>query len=367
MPHTPVINQARLLSTFLSLLKIDSPSGQEQPVIGDLESRLTALGLITEIDATGNLIGRLAGHGEPLILCAHVDHVVPCIGINPKVTDGVIRSDGRTVLGGDDTSGVAIILELLELVKARRSDAWDQPALEIVLTVQEETGLTGSKGLDTSRLRAREAIVLDMGGPIGLICVQAPSQTKITAVVRGRKAHAGMAPELGINAIRVAAEAIASMPLGRIDYETTANIGVIHGGEATNIVPDRTEIKGEARSHDRDKLEQQTQAMVDALHDAANRHETCADVDVTLSYTGFRVPDDAPLVRRLSEASRACGHEPILMPTGGGSDANIFNALGIQSVAFSTGMAQVHTTEEQIAISDMALCGEVIAQLLGIQ
>jgi len=365
MTPPPIVNEGRLLNTFIELLRIDSPSGQEDAVMTELARRLTALGIPSERDATGNLIGRRAGVGDALILCAHVDHVVPCLGITPIVEDGIIHSDGRTILGGDDTSGVAIMLELAASLNERPA-RFPAPPLELIFTVREEVGLGGSKGLDVSRLRARQAIILDMGGPIGSICVQGPSQNKINVVVHGRKSHAGTAPELGINAIRVAAEAIAAMPLGRIDPETTSNVGTIHGGEATNIIPDRVEMRLEARSLYDDKLARQTQAMVEALESAAARNGARLEMDVSPMYSAFRIPEDAPLVQQLSDATRAFGLEPLPMPTGGGSDANILNGRGIQSVAFSTGMDQVHTTGERIALRDMILCADILAHLLGL-
>ena len=361
------IDEKRLLTTFLELLEIDSPSGDETQVIQHLERKLTRLGLETEIDAAGNLIGRLAGRGDPLLLCAHVDHVPPCIGITPIVEGDIIRSDGTTVLGGDDTSGVAIILELLELIASKREQIDEKPpALEIVFTVQEESGLLGSKGLDTSRLTARHGIVLDMGGPRGWIAAQGPSQNRLQAVVHGRKAHAACAPEEGINAIRVAAEAIAVEPLGRIDEQTTANVGIIHGGEATNIVPDRVEILGEARSLDGEGLRKQTEAMISALNEAAGRHGATVATDVEFSYRAFTVSEEAPIVQMLSRTTRSFGLEPALIPTVGGSDSNIFNERGIQTVNISTGMEQVHTTEEQIKLSEMVFCARLVAHLLDI-
>jgi len=365
MTAVSIVDEQRLLTTFLDLLRIDSPSGQEDAVMRELAGRLAALGVPSERDATGNLIGRRPGAKPALILCAHVDHVAPCAGITPVVEGSSIHSDGRTILGGDDTSGVAIILELLTLLKERPARQ-TPPALEIIFTVGEEVGLLGSKGLDVRALQARQAIILDQGGPIGAICVQGPSQNKLNVAAHGRKSHAGAAPELGINAIRVAAEAIAAMPLGRIDPETTANVGVIHGGEATNIVPDRVEMKMEARSLSDDKLARQTRAMVDALEGAASRHGARLDLEVSLMYSAFKIPDDAPIVQQLSAATRAFNLEPLLVSTGGGSDSNILNARGVQSVAFSTGMDKVHTSEECIDLNDMSLCADILAHLLGL-
>ena len=359
------IDPDRLLSTFLALLAIDSPGGSEGPVITHIESQLIQLGLDACVDGTGNLIGRLAGASEPLLLCAHVDHAPPCLGIAPVVEGDLIHTDGTTVLGADDSSGVAIILELLHHLKERRKRTGEAPpALEVVFTVGEEIGLIGSKGLDVNSLAARQGIALDMGGPRGVIINQGPAQNSIRAVVHGRKAHAACAPEEGINAIRVAAEAIAAMPLGRVDTETTANIGVIHGGDATNVVPDRVEMAGEARSQRDSLLQRQTETMLAALNEAAGRHGASVDVSVESSYRAFRVPDDTPIVRRLQKAVRQLGLEPALLPTPGGSDANILNERGIQTVNLSTGMDRVHSTDERIHLSDMLFCTQLLAHLL---
>lgn len=365
-PYPTSVHPDRLLDTFLALLRIDSPSGEEAAVMEELRRRLQALGLETEMDSVGNLIGRREGAGEPILLCAHVDHVEPCRGIRPVVQDGVVRSDGTTILGADDTSGVAIILELLEIAHERARQGQEAPALDVVFTVSEETGLKGSKGLDISRLRARHGIVLDMGGPRGYITVQGPSHDHLEIMIHGKKSHAACAPEEGVNAIRVAAEAIAAMPLGRIDEATTANIGVIHGGTATNVVPDRVELKGEARSLEEERLRRQVETMLRCLEEAAGRHGARLEFHVERKYDAFRVPEDAPIVQMLCRSLRDFGVEPTLIPTVGGSDSNIFNARGVQTVNISTGMEHVHSTEEYIALDDMVFCASVLAHMLGI-
>lgn len=363
-PYPTSVNPDRLLETFLALLRIDSPSGEESALIEELARRLEALGLETVVDGVGNLIGRLEGAGEPLLLCAHVDHVDPCRGIRPVVQDGVVRSDGTTILGADDTSGVAIILELLTIAQERARQGQAVPALDVVFTVSEETGLKGSKGLDISRLRARHGIVLDMGGPRGYITVQGPSHDHLEIVIHGKKSHAACAPEEGVNAIRVAAEAIAAMPLGRVDEATTANIGVIHGGTATNVVPDRVELQGEARSLEEERLRRQVETMLHCLEEAAGRHGARIEAHVHRKYDAFRVPEDAPIVQMLCQSLRDFGVEPTLISTVGGSDSNVFNARGVQTVNISTGMEHVHSTDEYIALDDMVFCAEVLAHML---
>lgn len=359
-----MINQDRLVSTFLELVQIDSPSGQEEEIAQHLMNELKNLGLTVERDATGNVIGRLAGEGPPILLSAHMDTVGPGRGVKPVITNGMITSDGTTILGGDDKSGVAAILEVLQVLVEQ---GLPHSSLEVILTVSEEIGLIGAKGLDLKGLRAQEGIVLDSGGPIGTIVVSAPSQDKIRAVVHGKTAHAGVEPERGINAIVVASEAIAAMPLGRIDEETTANVGRIQGGTATNIVPDRVEMAGEARSHDERKLKAQVRAMTEALKKAADQHGTTVEIEVDRSYSTFQLIEEDDIVRRATTAAKSLGLTPLLVPSGGGSDANVFNAGGIQTVNISTGMDKVHTTEERLAVDDLVQCAEFLLAVLRLE
>jgi len=352
-----LIDQDRLLKTLLELLRVPSPSGHEEEVARLVAARLARLGLDVAEDQAGNLLAILEGEGEPLLLTAHLDTVTPADGVSPLLRDGVIRSDGSTVLGADDKSGVAIILEVLEALK--EVEEKHRP-IEALFTVREEVGLEGAKAFDMDRLRARMGIGLDAGGDQGTIIVRAPAQNSLEVTVHGRMAHAGVNPEQGINAIRVAAEAIADMPLGRIDEETTANIGVISGGRATNIIPDLVTVRGEARSHDETTLESQTHAMVAAFERAARRHEARVDVGVHRKYAAFALSEDSDIVRLVSGRMRALGVEPLLMATGGGSDANVLNAGGVQTVQMSTGMADVHTCDEHIAVADVVRAAQIV-------
>ncbi|MBC7223106.1 MAG: M20/M25/M40 family metallo-hydrolase [Anaerolineae bacterium] len=356
-----MVQPERLLQTFLELLRIPSPSGQEAAIAQHLVERLRRLGLDARLDRAGNVLAYTPARDGALLLGAHMDTVGQKGEVHPVVEGDLIRSDGSNILGGDDKSGIAIILEALTSL---REEGEDLPPLQVVFTVSEEVGLVGAKSLDPADLVATEGIELDTGGPVGTIIVQAPAQDSLHVVVHGKKAHAGAEPEKGINAIRVAAEAIAAMPLGRIDEETTANIGVIHGGEATNIVPDRVEVKGEARSRDPEKLARQVEAMVRAFQEARDRHRAGLDLEVTRAYEAYRLTEDTPIVREVMAAVRAQGLEPVLMPSGGGSDANIFNALGVTTVNFSTGMEAVHTPEERIRLSDMVVGARVLEEVL---
>lgn len=359
-----MINETRLVQTFLDLVAIDSPSGQEETISKELARRFAGLGAEVEQDEHWNLIARFPANGSDddwLMLSAHMDTVGKDVGIKPVIRDGVIYSDGTTILGSDDKSGVAAILEVIRSLK---EDGLKHPPLEAVISVGEEVSLRGAKLLDKSKLRARRGYVLDAGGPIGTIITNAPSQDTLEVWVYGKTAHAGSEPEKGINAIVVASAAIAAMPLGRIDFETTANIGIIQGGVATNIVPDQVYVKGEARSRDDAKLAAQTAAMVGAFEDAAERYGARVEVKIQRSYTSFKLADDHPVVAAAADAARRLGYEPIIKGTGGGSDANIYAEHGIACAILSTGMADVHTPQEHIAIADMVGAARLLQEIV---
>jgi tripeptide aminopeptidase len=364
-----LINEARLVQTFLELVAIDSPSGQEEAIGADLARRLAALGGEVERDEHGNLMAHLpaapegeqSGSRDWLMLSAHMDTVGKDTGIKPQIRDGVIYSDGTTILGGDDKSGVAVILET---IRSMQEDGVPHPPLEVVISVGEETTLHGAKVLDKSKLRSRRGYVLDSGGPIGTIVTSAPSQDSLQITVHGRKAHAGSEPEKGINAIRVASEAIAAMPLGRIDPETTANIGIIEGGVARNIVPDEVRMQGEARSRDNLKLAVQTAAMATAFQEAAERHGARVEFKFTRSYSTYNWTEADPIVAQAMAAARRLGFSPLLEASGGGSDANIYADAGIACAVLSTGMEDVHTSLEHIAIADMVNSARLLGEIL---
>lgn len=366
-----MVNADRLLGEFLELVQIDSVSGRERPVCDILKGRLESLGLRvvedgagwSRPDAAGNIVARLAGtvSGPHLLFCAHMDTVEPGSGIKPVVgKDGVVRSEGETVLAADDKAGIASIMEALRVIREQKIE---HSNISIAFTVCEETGLLGAKGLDAS-LQADFGFVLDSTGPPGQIVVRAPSQDKITATIHGKAAHAGVNPEKGINAIYVAAQAIAAMTVGRIDQETTANIGIISGGKAINIVPDSVYLEGEVRSLESARRVENTNLICRILEETAHKSQTRADIEVELLYDGFSFPTEAPVVQLAQRAMRRRGLEAVLTQSGGGSDANILNARGIPTVNLATGMENVHTTDEQIAVSDMVTMAELVLQLV---
>lgn len=357
------VNPDRILSTFLELVQIDSPSGQEAEIGKHLAARLRSLGCSVEQDEHGNLIARKPGQGDQIVLLsAHMDTVGKDTGIKPAVRDGVVYSDGTTILGADDKSGVAVVLEALELLSEQ--EGWGHPSLEIVISVSEEIGLVGAKKLDAGQLQADWGLIFDGGGPIGTMVYTAPSQNSFEITVIGKTAHAGGEPENGINAIRIAAEAISAMPLGRIDAETTSNVGIIQGGAARNIVPDRVTIRAEARSRDAAKLEKQTATMVEALEQAAARHGGSVKIDIESSYRTYAISPDQPPYRSAKQAIETLGFPFLPKPSGGGTDGNIYNEAGIPCIVLSTGMSDVHTSAEHIAVQDLIDSARVLITLL---
>jgi tripeptide aminopeptidase len=375
----PTVHRERLTALFLELVRIDSHSRREANVAHRLERELAALGAEVWFDDAGtnvggnvgNLLARVRGsvEAEPLLLCAHMDTVVPGEGVQPIVEDDVVRSDGRTVLGGDDKSGLAIVCEALRALAEHRIPHGD---IEIVFTICEEAGLLGAKHLDVSGLRARSGIVLDSDAP-GCLFTRAPAANHLEFVVHGLEAHAGMAPERGINAIQVAAEGLAAMRLGRIDEETTANVGLIEGGRAVNVVPNSVRLRGEARSHDEAKLTAQTEHMRRCLEAAAARHAISHDgvtvharVEATIGrdYESMSVPDGAPIVQLAFRAAAALGTQVTSASMGGGCDANILNRRGFQVANLGTGMQEIHTVREWLRVSDMVRTAAVIVEMI---
>ena len=355
-----MINKDRLLNTFLDYVQIDSESTHEAAFAARVAADLTAIGCEVSFDNsqaltgsdTGNLYATLPGNaeGEAILLSAHMDTVVPGVGIVPVIEDGVIRSQGDTVLGGDDKSGVVAIVEALRTIVEQDLK---HPTIQVALTVCEEIGLLGSNALDYSKIQAKQAVVLDSGGDAGNIVTSAPGQYKLRAAVIGRRAHAGVAPEEGISAIMVLAEAIANMKLLRIDEETTANIGSIHADFPTNIVADRAEIVAECRSRNDEKLEKQATHMVDCLKAACEKYGATLDVELTKAYSAYAYTEADALVQQVVKACEDLGLTAKLAASGGGSDANNFNANGVVAVNLGTGMAKVHTTQEEITIQNL--------------
>lgn len=366
-----MVIRERMVEEFVELVKIDSLTLKERDMADVLKNKLMGMGYEVEEDDAGEKIGGNAGNlkciikGEKkvptIILMAHMDTVVPGIGKKPVLDGDIIRTDGTTILGGDDVAGIECILEALRVLK---EDHLSHGDIVVVFTVAEEGGLWGAKNLDLSGIDAKYCFVLDDGGKIGHVAITAPSQNKIDVKVIGKAAHAGVEPENGISAIGIAAEAISSMKLGRIDSETTANIGIIKGGQATNIVCGTVEINAEARSIDAVKLEGQTQHMRECFLNAAEKFGGQIIFKSEMLYPSFSIDEEDEIISVLKRASQAVDVELKLEATGGGSDTNIINGKGIKAVDVSVGMDKVHSIEEQIHINDMVKAAQFLVSII---
>ncbi|PYS84495.1 MAG: peptidase M20 [Acidobacteria bacterium] len=375
-----MINQERIKNLLLELVRIDSVSREERDVAERVKQICEEMGAEVEIDDagekvggnTGNVIARFPGtlpDAEAIMMSAHMDTVVPGRGVKPVVEGDIIRTDGSTVLGGDDKSGVAVILETIRCLQEQNIP---HAPIDAVFSICEEVGLLGAKHVDTSSLRARYGLVFDSDDP-GFLFTKGPSANHFEFKIYGLESHAGVAPEQGISAIKIAAEAIASMKLGRVDEETTANIGVIQGGEATNIITNFVLLKGEARSLDDAKLEEQTRHMLKCLEDAASKYEVTVEgvttrgrveSEVTREYSAMDVSDDSRVVRLVKQAASRMGLQVETMASGGGCDANIFNKRGIECANLGTGMRAIHTVKEWLDVKDMYAAAEMTLEIM---
>ena len=356
MKKASLINRKRLVGTFLEMININSPSFHEGPMGDYLEAKLRPLGfrvIRQKYDASFNIIAFKKGSRKdvrPLILSGHMDTIEPTEGIRYTVRNGVIRSTGNTVLGADDKSAIAQILEAVTVIGEKDIPHGD---MEIVITSAEERGLHGSKNLDYRKIKGKHALVLDSGGKVGKVVVAAPSHITYEMYVIGKPAHAGIEPEKGINAIRVAAEIIASVPDGRIDDETTANIGMISGGTATNVVPKEVLIRGEVRSHNPATLKSIRNSVFLTAKDVVRKRGAKLRIQEQKEYRSFRVVPDEPFLAFADKVFERCGVKTEHVITGGGSDANVFSQQDIIALNLSTGMQKVHSHEEFIATEDL--------------
>ena len=373
-----MINRERLAQTFMSLVAIDSLSWKEGKIAKRLKEILEDLGARTVVDdagqklngETGNLIAKVDGdvRAPTMLLNAHMDTVQPGEGIKVVFEGGLFKSDGSTILGADDKSAVAIIIEILNVLK---ENSIPHGPLEVVFTVCEEVGLRGAKNLDYSLLSAKFGYALDATDTEGII-VRAPAANRIELEVIGKDAHAGAAPEKGINAIALASKAIAGLELGRIDEETSCNIGMIEGGIATNIIPKQVIVKGEVRSHDLDKLELQTEKIVSSFKTVIERARRDSNkyglpdlnVKIENDFPSTDLPEDHPVVELARSAAENLGREMKTKVTGGGADANIFFGQGIITGVLGTGMREMHSVREYVHLDDMVKTAELVVEII---
>jgi tripeptide aminopeptidase len=372
MTRAPAPSRERLTELFLELARLPSPSRYERKVADIVIRCLKAMGVTANEDDTGSRIGGDAGNiwctvrgdgpSPCLALGAHMDTVETTDDMEPVLDeDGVFRNIRQAILGADDKAAIAALLHGAEILHGGDEPF---PSFELFFTVSEETGLVGAKHLSEHALSSPFAVVLDSSGPVGGITVKAPSQQSLRAVFRGRAAHAGVEPERGRSAIHAAAKAVAAMQLGRIDADTTANIGVIHGGVATNIIPDFCEVRGECRSHDDEKLAHVAAAMVDALQEGAVRTGVDVEVNLVHEYRAFALTGRSPIVRLSKAAIAALDLRPRLLTSGGGSDANVLNARGLPTVNLDAGMMQVHSPEEHLSLDDLERLCSLVVELI---
>lgn len=370
-----MINVERLSRFFLDLAHIESPSRREGKVASYLQERFEALGARCLFDDSASKTGSEVGNlivkypeetSSPLLfMAAHMDTVEPTENPRIRLENGVFRSDGRTICGADDKSALAIFLEILHVLEEKGL----RYPLEFVITTCEEIGLLGAKHLDYRLVDAPFGYALDSEDPDELIN-RAPEAIRFQIKVLGLAAHAGLNPEAGINAITLAGKAVSLVRLGRIDHETTANIGIIRGGTATNIVPEEVELLGEVRSHNHLKLEEEWEHIRSTFEEIveAEREPGKDRPQVSFSreqdYPLMHVPEDHQVVRLALEAARRLGRKLKISATGGGSDANIFNGRGLPCVILGTGMRRVHSTEEYLPLKDLVRACELSLQIV---
>ncbi|MES0446115.1 MAG: M20/M25/M40 family metallo-hydrolase [Desulfobacterales bacterium] len=373
-----MVNRDRLGETFKFLVEIDSISKEEATISSEIRKILESLGAETVVDSagdkiggnSGNLIAKFKGNKQapPLLLNAHMDTVEPGKGITAVLEEGIFTSDGTTILGADDKSAIAILIETVKIIQEN-----DLPygPIELVLTVCEEIGLLGAKHLDLSLINAEYGYALDATDTEGIV-TRAPSANRLEFKIHGKDAHAGAAPEKGINAISLASKAVAKLELGRIDHETTCNIGIIEGGRAINIVPNLVTVKGEVRSHDEEKLSKITNEIVSSFKEVVENYKEASfddglprlEVYVEKDFSRTYIPDEHPVVSLACKAAENLGRKMVAKTTGGGADANILFGKGIVTGVLGTGMRDMHTVRESVRLDDMVKTVELLLEII---
>lgn len=369
-----------MIHHLMDIIQIDSPSRKEKNVALRLEEEMRDLGADCFYDDAGDKVGGNIGNlivkfpgtkkdVPPFFLCSHMDTVSPGEGIKPSVKNGVMRSNGTTILGSDDKSGVSIIVEVLRTLRENKIPHAD---IEVAFTICEEIGLLGAKFLDASSFKSPYGIVLDSSTPDRLV-LRCPCSDIMDVKIHGVEAHSGLCPENGISAVEILGDAVSKMKLGRIDHETTANIGKVKGGSAINIVPGIVEVKAEARSHDEGKLDAQIQHMRDCFLDAAQNRELFldgkrlgarAEIGIERVYPVMNVSPQAVVTKLVLEAVANLDHDIELHTSGGGCDANYINESGIECVNLGTGMYELHTVTEYLLLDEFRRSAEIVLETI---
>jgi tripeptide aminopeptidase len=351
---------SEVLDLFVELAGIASPSGEERQVADRVTAYLRDCGLRPDEDETGPSVGSTMGNihvalepttdGEPVFLCAHLDTVPPTDELEPVVEDGIVRNAGGTILGADNK---AAVVQMLEGVRRVLAESRPHAGIELVFTPKEEVGLVGAYAFDHDRLHADIGFVYDQAAPPGEIILGAPWSEAMEVRFHGRAAHSGMFPEEGRSAVQAAAKAIADLRLGRVDEETTANVGVINGGTAGNIVPEWCTFLAEVRSQSTSKLSDLVQEMLDSFSFAATAADCEVETQLRKSYRGYLFRREDDVVRLAAAALAQCGYTPTYALSGGGADANVFNERGRRCVNLANGMTDIHTSTERITVADL--------------
>ncbi len=378
MRRKTMVNKDRLSETFKYLVEIDSVSREEGEFAKEIKKVLESMGAKTFVDSagektgsdTGNLVAKFKGNvsAPSLLINAHMDTVQPGKGIKAVLKNGIFTSDGSTILGADDKSSIAVILESLRVLK---ENGLQYGPIDLVLTICEEIGLLGAKHFDLSLIDAKFGYALDATDVDGII-VRAPAANRLEFKIHGKDSHAGAAPEKGINAILLASKAIAGLEIGRIDRETTCNIGIIEGGIATNIVPNLVTVKGEVRSHDKDKLAKVTDDIVSSFKDVVENFRKIdskddlpsLEVSIEKDFPSTDIPEDHHVVAMAVKAGKNLGRKIVCKASGGGADANIFFETGIITGVLGTGMRDMHTVREHVKLDDMVKATELLIEII---
>ena len=358
-----MIDQERLVNSFCELVQIDSPSDEEEAVAQYLTGRLSGLGFTVERDAHGNVIASEEG-ADPLLLSAHMDTVEPGRGIKPQVSGDRITSDGTTILGGDCKAGVAAILEGLESII---QDGSPRRPVQVVFTRGEEIGLVGAANLDYSMLRCRESVVFDGNGPVNVITGASPTYIRFDVKVTGRGAHAGVEPEKGLSAIRIASEIIGDLPNGRLDDETTFNVGMITGGTVRNAVPVEASFGGEFRSHNTESIDLLRLQVRQSLQKAREKYrDAIIDEELEMMFQMYNLDPNEPVVQLVTSQLKGMALEPDIRHSGGGTDANAMRLNGIDCIVVGMATNEMHTVNEYVVIPDLMTTARFCQNLMTI-
>lgn len=363
------MDSRRIIKNFVELVKIYSPSLMEDFVFEYLAKKFRELGIISELQVNGkikNMIGFIEGNDktkEPIFFCAHADTVEPSKDIEPIIDEenGMIKSSGNTILGADDKAGITAMLELAYHLREEPHSKYGD--IYLIITSAEEIGLVGARHLDISRIKAKYGYCLDSHGEVGTAVIKGATHYRFSVECIGKSSHAGIDPEKGINAIKMSAYMIDRLPSGIIDEETVMNIGEIKGGKATNIVPDNVVFEGEIRSFKNEKIQKEIEKIYQLANETKEKFKGDIKINIEKLYDGYEIPEDSPIVKKYVDTCYKIGIKPVLTSTRGGSDANILNSKGLQTLNISCGMRNPHSTEEFIYIRDLLNISKLVVSL----